>query len=67
MHGLYRWHLPDPISFKKNLRVTFQNIGNNDISLYEREDDVSTVAYWYQKEPHNKFTPILKREDRLPR
>ena len=67
MHGLYRWHLPDPLSFKKNLRVTFQNIGNNDISLYEREDDVSTVAYWYQKEPHNKFTPILKRVDRLPR
>ncbi|AXX65071.1 MAG: DUF2961 domain-containing protein [Lactobacillus sp.] len=67
MHGLYRWHLPDPISFHKNLRVTFQDLGNDDIKLYEREDDISTVAYWYQNEPHNKFKNILNREDRLPR
>lgn len=67
MHGLYRWHLPDPISFHENLRVTFQNIGNNDIELYEREDDVSTVAYWYQNEPHKKFKELLPRNERLPR
>ena len=34
-HGLYRWHLPDPISFKRDLRVTFQCLGNDDIALYE--------------------------------
>lgn len=22
--------------------------------LFERQDDVSSVAYWYQKEPHNR-------------
>lgn len=57
-HGLYRWHLPDPISFKEDLRVTFQDLGNDDIKLYEREDDISTVAYWYQSEPHAVLAPV---------
>ncbi|HBE7448282.1 TPA: DUF2961 domain-containing protein, partial [Enterococcus faecium] len=67
MHGLYRWHLPDPISFKENLRVTFQTLGNDDIKLYERQDDISSVAYWYQKEPHEFFEKLLDREERIPR
>ena len=66
-HGLYRWHLPDPISFKEDLRVTFQDLGNDDIKLYEREDDISTVAYWYQSEPHAVFAPFAARQDRVPR
>jgi hypothetical protein len=64
---LYRWHLPDPISFKENLRVTFQTLGNDDIKLYERQDDISSVAYWYQKEPHESFEKLLDREERIPR
>nr|MBC9707643.1 DUF2961 domain-containing protein [Enterococcus sp.] len=63
----YRWHLPDPISFKENLRVTFQTLGNDDIKLYERQDDISSVAYWYQKEPHEFFEKLLDREERIPR
>ncbi|MCI5762699.1 MAG: DUF2961 domain-containing protein [Ligilactobacillus agilis] len=66
-HALYRWHLPDPIAFSKGLKVTFQDIGNDDIGLYERSDDVSTVAYWYQSEPHNPFRPLLDRKYRIPR
>ena len=66
-HGLYRWHLPDPISFKEDLRVTFQDLGNDDIKLYEREDDISTVAYWYQSEPHAVLAPFAARQDRVPR
>ena len=27
MHGLYRWHLPDPIHFDQRLKVTLQQIG----------------------------------------
>ncbi|WP_139692107.1 glycoside hydrolase family 172 protein [Sporolactobacillus terrae] len=67
MHGLYRWHLPDPIRFKSDLRVTLQQIGNDDIKLFERSDDVASVAYWYQKEPHQTFSPLLPRENRIPR
>lgn len=26
--------------------------------LFERQDDVSSVAYWYQKEPHNRFPAL---------
>lgn len=66
-HGLYRWHLSDPIAFSNRLKVTFQDIGNDDIGLYERSDDISTVAYWYQTEPHSPFRPFLARADRLPR
>ncbi|MEZ0118512.1 glycoside hydrolase family 172 protein [Heyndrickxia faecalis] len=66
-HGLYRWHLLDPIAFKENLKVTLQQIGNDDIQLFEREDDVSTVAYWYQNSAEGAMDPIPDRRARLPR
>lgn len=47
-HGLYRWHILDPIAFSEDIKVTLQQIGNDDLSLFERSDDVATVAYWYQ-------------------
>jgi hypothetical protein len=47
-HGMYRWHLPDPIYFQEDLRVTVQQIGHDGSLLFERADDISSVAYWYQ-------------------
>ena len=47
--------------------MTFQDLGNDDIKLYEREDDISTVAYWYQSEPHAALAPFAARQDRVPR
>ena len=44
-HGLYRWHILDPIAFSEDIKVTLQQIGNDDLSLFERSDDVATVAY----------------------
>ena len=38
-------------------------IGHNNF----RSDDVTHVAYWYQTEPHVKFSPILPVEERIPR
>jgi len=67
MHGLYRWHLMDPVRFTKNLRVTIQQIGHDGNRLFEREDDVFSVAYWYQTEPHAKFPPMLPPHERWPR
>lgn len=67
MHGLYRWHIMDPIRFSKNLRVTIQQIGHDGERLFEREDDVASVAYWYQKEPHTKFSDMLPVQERWPR
>ena len=59
--------MPDPIAFTKKLKVTFQDIGNDDIGLFERSDDIATVAYWYQTEPHQPFQRFLLRNERLPR
>ena len=67
MHGMYRWHLPDPIRFEKDLRVTLQQIGHDGFELFERSDDVSTVAYWYQIEPHSSFPTLPDRHARRPR
>lgn len=67
MHGLYRWHLPDPIRFEKKLTVTLQQIGNDDIKLFERADDISSVAYWYQTEPHHPFPKLAGVKERRPR
>jgi D-arabinan exo alpha-(1,3)/(1,5)-arabinofuranosidase (non-reducing end) len=67
MHGLYRWHLPDPIRFASDLRVTLQQIGHEGLELFERSDDVSTVAYWYQLEPHATFPAFPAADARRPR
>jgi len=30
-------------------------------------DDIASVAYWYQAEPHAPFPAMLPREQRFPR
>ena len=65
--GLYRWHIPDPIYFEHDLRVEWQQIGTEEGGNFERQDDVASVAYWYQLEPHTPFTPIGDRHFRQPR
>jgi hypothetical protein len=66
-HGLYRWHVPDPVRFREDLRVTVQQIGHDGRGLFERSDDVSAVAYWYQEEPHAPFPSLPSRPERVPR
>ena len=67
MHGLYRFHLMDPIRFEEELRVTIQQIGHNSRELFERTDDISSVAYWYQTLPHAAFPPLPPANRRWPR
>lgn len=67
MRGFYRWHILDPICFTENLRVTIQQLGVCHKGLFERQDDVSSVAYWYQLEPHQPFPQLLSAEERHPR
>ncbi len=67
MRGLYRFHIPDPIYFKREIKVTLQQIGSCHAGMFERQDDVSSVAYWYQTEPHVPFPLLAKRQDRWPR
>lgn len=67
MRGFYRWHIMDPICFQEKLKVTIQQIGVCHKGLFERQDDVSTVAYWYQLEPHNPYEKLMDTMDRHPR
>ncbi|GIP38464.1 hypothetical protein J31TS4_17440 [Paenibacillus sp. J31TS4] len=67
MHGLYRWHLPDPVCFEEDLRVTVQQIGHNGRELFERSDDLSSVAYWYQDKPQAVFPAFPDVLARRPR
>jgi hypothetical protein len=56
MIGQYRWHLLDPVRFKSDMKVTIQSLGWKSEGRYKQlEDDISSVAYWYQSEPHQPF------------
>lgn len=58
--GLYRWHIMDPIRFEKNLRVTIQGLSWRRGGRYlPLQDDIASVAYWYQAEPHIPYAPLL--------
>lgn len=63
--GLYRWHIMDPIRFDKDLKVTIQDLGwHADGRYMPLQDDIASVAFWYQIEPHNPF-PKLPAKDQL--
>ena len=63
--GLYRWHIADPIRFEKNLKVTIQALGWRDGGRYlPLQDDIASVVYWYQSEPHGSF-PAIPNKDAL--
>lgn len=61
--GLYRWHIKDPIRFKKDLRVTIQDLGWRSGGRYlPLQDDISSTVFWYQTEPHHPFPPLPDRD-----
>ncbi len=67
-HVMYRWHILDPINFKRSLTVTVQALGWWPDGTYQPlTDDITSVAYWYQREPHSKFPPLPGLEMRWPR
>lgn len=51
LYTLYRWHMPDPIYWKKDIRVTIQQIGAGNVQgggYYNKQEDVSAAAFWYE-------------------
>lgn len=63
--GLYRWHIMDPIRFEKDLKVTIQALGWRSGGRYlPLQDDIASVVFWYQTEPHHAF-PALPTTDQL--
>jgi hypothetical protein len=62
--GMYRWHVMDAIRFERDLRVTIQALGWRSGGRYlPLQDDIASVAYWYQAEPHGKFPALGNRDD----
>jgi hypothetical protein len=63
--GQYRWHITDPVRFDQDLKITIQSLGWQSEGRYlPLEDDLASVAYWYQVEPHAPF-PARPAKDKL--
>ena len=61
--SLYRWHIMDPVRFKKNLAVTIQALGWRSGGRYlPLQDDIASTAFWYQAEPHMNFPQLPSRD-----
>lgn len=62
--GLYRWHIMDPVRFQENLRVTIQALGWRSGGRYlPLQDDIASVAYWYQTLPTAPFPELPPRDE----
>ena len=59
--AMYRWFAPDPIRFRQSIRWTVEHGHANSFSC-----DYSSVAYWYQHEPHAPFPTLGSRDELLP-
>ena len=67
-YGMYRWHIPDPVYFDERVKVTVQALGWwPDHRFQPLTDDIASVAYWYQSEPHGVFPVLPGMEGRWPR
>ncbi len=56
--GMYRWHIPDPVRFESDLRVTVQALGwraGADRRYLPLRDDLASTAFWYQTLPTAPF------------
>jgi len=63
-HGLYRWHVMDPIRFRQDLKVTMQALGWWPHGKFQPlTDDIASVGYWYQTGPHAPFPTIPPRHE----
>jgi hypothetical protein len=61
--GLYRWHITDPIRFQQDLRVTIQALGWRSGGRYlPLQDDIASVAFWYQTLPTAPFAALPDRD-----
>ena len=55
----YIFHLTNPVRFQKDIKATIEHGHGNHLA-----NEMSSVAYWYQLEPHRKFgiLPVQKRQ-----
>lgn len=72
-YTLYRWHVRDPVMFTRSLRFEIEHNGwmtedetdsGKEDGHVEREDDMATVAFWYQTGQPKRFTTLPSLEER---
>ncbi len=57
--NMYRWHINDPVYFRKDLRVTIQALGwRSGHRFLPLQDDISSVAYWYSDTLDDVYPPL---------
>lgn len=62
---LYRFHIHDPVFFSSNFKVTMQALGwRREGRFLPLQDDIASVAYWYQTLPHAPLSPLPDRNTR---
>jgi hypothetical protein len=62
--GMYRFHLTDPVRFHQDLRVTIQALGWRTYGRYlPLQDDIASVAFWYQTLPAKPFPALPPRDE----
>ncbi len=75
-YTLYRWHIKDPVRFNKFFRFEIEHTGwisadetaTGEVDGHvEREDDMATVAFWYQLgQPKRFYNLPSSKERKLP-
>ena len=67
--GMYRWHVADPVRFEEDLRITIQALGWRQRLGWTQggpylplQDDIASVAYWYQTLPATPFPSLPDKE-----
>ena len=73
-YTLYRWHVQDPVRFTSSFRFEIEHTGwiSADETAtgkvdghVEREDDMATVAFWYQQGQPRRFATLPPYQERL--
>ena len=53
---MFRWYLNNPVRFRESLKVEIQSIYTPSNAPFRGgADDFTSVAFWYQEEPHQSF------------
>jgi len=62
--NMYRWHITDPIYFKKDIKVTIQALGwRSENRFLPLQDDISSVAYWYSDTLDDIYPELPSKND----
>ncbi len=59
--SVYRFHLDSPVPFTSSMKASIEHGHAN-----HRSDTYSSVAYWYQAEPHEPFPALPPMDERIP-